>query len=401
MSLQDYLQDNLPRYLDLLREWVQINSFTANPAGVDAVGERIAAAFADLGFTAEYIPSINPDFGHHLVLTRPGSGERKLGLISHLDTVFPPEEEEANDFHWRIVDDKIYGPGSNDIKGGTLMMLMVLEAFQKFAPIEFDSTTWVLLLNAAEETLSPDFGALCRERLSDGLAALVFEAGFRNGETYQLVTQRKGMAAYSIAVEGKSSHAGIQHPLGANAIVQMARVVDRIAGLTDYDRDLTFNIGTISGGVVTNRVPHHAEARGEMRAFDVPVFKRGIADLLAVQQIPKITSADGFPCRVDIQITRRTLPWPSNPGSEKLLKLWQQTAADMGWQVLSEARGGLSDGNHTWDIVPTIDGLGPYGKNAHCSEHTDDGSKEQEFVSKASFVPKAMLNFEAMRRLLQ
>ncbi|HIE58057.1 MAG TPA: hypothetical protein EYP88_07510 [Anaerolineales bacterium] len=106
MSLQDYLQDNLPRYLDLLREWVQINSFTANPAGVDAVGERIAAAFADLGFTAEYIPSINPDFGHHLVLTRPGSGERKLGLISHLDTVFPPEEEEANDFHWRVVGDK-------------------------------------------------------------------------------------------------------------------------------------------------------------------------------------------------------------------------------------------------------------------------------------------------------
>ena len=399
-NLQNYLQENLPRYLETLREWVEINSFTANPAGVDAVGERIAAAFAPLGFEAERIPSVNPDFGHHLVLTRRGNGGPKLGLISHLDTVFPPEEEAANDFHWRVAGDRIYGPGTNDIKGGTLLMLMVLEALRTFAPAEFESATWVLLLNAAEETLSPDFGALCRERLAGGQAALVFEAGMYDDGIFQLVTQRKGMATYTIRVEGKAAHAGSQHPLGANAIVQLAQVVQRVADLTDYERDLTFNVGVISGGVVTNRVPHHAEARGEMRTFEVPVFEQGLADLLALQDLPKITSADGFPCRVEIEITRRTMPWPANPATEGLFTLWKQTAADLGWTVLPESRGGLSDGNHLWDLLPTIDGLGPSGENGHCSERSEDGSKDQEFATLSSFVPKTLLNFEAMRRLI-
>ncbi|MFN2152693.1 MAG: M20/M25/M40 family metallo-hydrolase, partial [Anaerolineales bacterium] len=156
MTITNYLEENLPRYLGLLQHWVETNSFTANPAGVDAVAKLTAAAFVDLGFVAEYIPSQNANHGNHLVLTRQGNTNRKLGLISHLDTVFPPEEEAANDFHWRVVGDRIYGPGTNDVKGGTLTILMLLEALQRFAAEDFAAITWVVLLNAAEETLSND-----------------------------------------------------------------------------------------------------------------------------------------------------------------------------------------------------------------------------------------------------
>ncbi len=97
--LSDYLQRNQAFYLDLLRQMVSINSFTANAAGVNAVGDLTAAAFTDLGFAAEKVQSANPAYGRHLVLTRPAkcpSGETpKIGLVSHLDTVFPPEEEAA------------------------------------------------------------------------------------------------------------------------------------------------------------------------------------------------------------------------------------------------------------------------------------------------------------------
>jgi glutamate carboxypeptidase len=88
-TIENYLQENLPTYLDLLRQMVEINSFTLNPAGVDHLGELTAQAFSPLGFTAERIPSTNPNFGNHVILTRPGTSGRKIGLISHLDTVFP------------------------------------------------------------------------------------------------------------------------------------------------------------------------------------------------------------------------------------------------------------------------------------------------------------------------
>ena len=65
-----------------------------------------------------------------------------------------------------------------------------------------------------------------------------------------------------------------------------------------------------------------------------------------------------------------------------------------------EERGGLSDGNMLWDAVPTLDGLGPWGDNDHCSERSADGSKVPEYVEVSSFAPKALLNAVAILDLL-
>jgi glutamate carboxypeptidase len=45
--------------------------------------------------------------------------------------------------------------------------------------------------------------------------------------------------------------------------------------------------------------------------------------------------------------------------------------------------------------------LGPTGDNAHCSEQSPDGSKEQEYTLISSFVPKAMLNITAIIKLVE
>lgn len=380
---------------------VTINSFTANPEGVNQVSKLTAEKFEGLGFEAEYIQSANPDFGKHLVLTRVGRSGKIIGLISHLDTVFTPEEEAANDFTWRVEGDRIYGPGTNDIKGGTVSILMVMEAFQTFYPHVFDEITWTILVNAAEERWSHDFGTLCRQRLGkNALAALVFEGGYYENHQFSVVTARKGMAIYDIKVEGKSAHAGNGHQTGANAIIQLANIVQEIASLTDYDRDLTFNVGVLSGGTVPNRVPHYAEARGEMRTFSKDVFKEAVTKLLALQDNPPLVSADGdFSCNIEIKVLLENPPWPTNPQTEKLFYLWQRTAQGLSMEVIREERGGLSDGNQTWDFVPTLDGLGPDGRHAHCSERSPDGSKDQEYVTISSFVPKAILNTLAILAL--
>src|SRR5436190_998186 len=102
------LNARLSPSLELLRQMVAINSHTLNPDGVKRLGLFTAECFAGLGFRAEFIPSINPAFGQHLVLTRPGTGFQKAGLISHLDTVYSAEEEVRNNFHWRVEGERIY-----------------------------------------------------------------------------------------------------------------------------------------------------------------------------------------------------------------------------------------------------------------------------------------------------
>jgi len=72
----------------------------------------------------------------------------------------------------------------------------------------------------------------------------------------------------------------------------------------------------------------------------------------------------------------------------------------IGMAINQQERGGLSDGNLIWDMVPTLDGLGPWGDNDHCSERSEDGSKLPEFVEVSSFVPKAIVNVVAVSKLL-
>lgn len=401
-SLRDFLEPRLPDYLELLREMVSINSFTANPVGVNRLGEFTAAAFAPLGFTAEYVQSAMPTFGRHVVLTRPGRSGRKIGLVSHLDTVFPPEEEVRNHFSWRPEGDRIYGPGTVDIKGGTVMIFMMLNALQAVAPEAFNDITWVVLLDASEEDEATDFGVLCRQRLGpDALACLVFEGGNLSDGKFLIVVARKGMVIYSVKAEGKASHAGSAHKEGANAIVQMAEVIRNIAALTDYERELTYNIGMISGGTVVNRVPHYAEIGVEMRAFTPTVFEEGMDSMMSLNGQTTIFSVNGdYPCKVSVEVARSTSPWPRNQATDRLFEIWQEAAVALNMRVLPEERGGLSDGNHIWDVIPTLDGLGPSGGNAHCSEHCDDGSKQQEYVTVSSFVPKAVLNCMALLKLI-
>ncbi|HOU40243.1 MAG TPA: hypothetical protein PK829_03145, partial [Promineifilum sp.] len=162
------------------------------------------------------------------------------------------------------------------------------------------------------------------------------------------------------------------------------------------------NIGTIMGGTVVNRVPHQASAGVEMRAYDPVVFEEGVGRVLALNEACTVRSAyDGYPCKVTIDIEGRWQPWPPNAGTMALFEVWSAAAAELGLGTVSlQSRGGLSDGNWLWDSLPTIDGLGPEGYNAHSSQRSDDGSKDQEYVLASSFVPKAVLDAAAIVRLL-
>lgn len=402
-TLRESVTKLMPHALRLLREMVGINSFTGNKEGVNRLGRFTAEAFAPLGFHPEFVPSRNSEWGDHLVLVRPGGSATAIAMVSHLDTVFPPEEEERNNFRWLEEGDRIYGPGTQDIKGGTVMMWLVLAALREQAPKVFEALTWQLLLNSSEEQYSPDFGRVCRERfVPNTLAALVFEAEGRSAGTPLLVVARKGRATWRVTVTGRAAHAGGKHPYGANAVVQAGRVASNIAALTDYARDVTFNPGTIQGGTVLNRVPHETVIEGEFRAFAPDVFEAAKRALLQMEGAGDVTSvADGHACRIKTEILTETRPWPRNKGTDGLMQIWREAANELGLPLEQQERGGLSDGNLLWDVVPTIDGLGPWGDNDHCSERSADGSKMPEYVEVSSFAPKAMLNVNGILKLAE
>jgi glutamate carboxypeptidase len=399
--LEAALTERLPQTLDFLQELVSINSFTANAQGVNENAQRIIQQFASLGFTSRLVPCAVPDAGNHLILDSGGDGP-VVACIGHLDTVYSAEEEKRHDFVWQPVGERIYGPGIADIKGGTALLWMMLDALAAVDAALFRATRWILLWDAAEEVLARDFRAMCLEVLPpDTRACLVFEPEMKTGDEFKLVCARKGSGKFNIRVTGRAAHSGNSYAQGANAIHQIARVVDRVMSFTDLKRETTVNVGTIRGGTVNNRVPHEAEASLELRAFDVEHYEQVSTAILALAGAGDVVAAaDGFPCYIDIALQNQIAPWPENERTQRLLALWQQAGQEHGLVVNGAPRGGLSDANGLWQHFPTLDALGPTGGNLHASQRSSDGTKLPEYLEPASLVPKALLNCLALHKLL-
>lgn len=398
------LEKFLPDALSFLERLVGVNSFTGNPRGVDHNATFIAEQFAPLGFKAESVPADNTAFGSHLFLRHQGTGATSLLLVTHLDTVYPAEEEARNDFHWNVEGDRIFGPGVNDNKGGTAMIWLILATLRECAPEIFASTTWLIAANAAEEELAPDFPRRCRERLSENCrAALVFEACTGQGRGLTLVRCRKGSANFRVSAEGRGAHAGSRHTEGANAVVEMAHVIQRIAALTDPSRDLTANVGNVAGGGPSNRVPHSATCEVNIRAFDENILQEAVDAMFALEKNPPAVRAvsDGHPCRVRVELVNRNPAWGQNPSTDALIAIWTTAGSRLGIPLLVESRGGLSDGNYLSRFLPVLDGVGPFGLNGHTSERSADGAKMPESVIPESFLKMGAVNVAGILDLLQ
>lgn len=107
----EFLNRQMPVALEMPRQMVGINSFTGNRSGVNQLGQLTASSFPELGFSPEFVPSTNPAWGDHLILTHPGRSNRSIAMISHPDTVFPPEKEIRNKF--RAFTPEAYAKGKN------------------------------------------------------------------------------------------------------------------------------------------------------------------------------------------------------------------------------------------------------------------------------------------------
>ena len=294
------------------------------------------------------------------------------------------------------------GPGTMDIKGGTVLICMILDALQTLAPERYHALDFAVLLNAAEEDMAADFAHVAAGQLGapEGcLATLVFESGklCSSRKEATVVTGRKGRCVWKLRAAGIEGHAGNAHHTSRNAVVELARAVLDVSTLTNYNDTVTVNVGTFHGGIGVNTVPGSAEAVVEMRSLDVAAFERTalqIDDLIAGANHPYVSA--------ERELT--VPPWTDNRRTSELVEAYTEAANTAGFAVLTEERGGGSDANWLWHRWPTLDGLGPSGANAHCSRPADAAEQAarletREYAEWSSFCTKATIGVAMLANL--
>lgn len=362
--------------LALTRSWVEINSYTANVAGVNAVGARLREAYALPSLACTVIDG--GDHGDHLVWRTPAAAHAPpILLIGHHDTVFPPGHFEG----WREDGGRAIGPGALDMKGGLSVIRAALAALDEVGAL---AALPVVVVSVADEEIGSPSSMAHLQALARGAAcALVFESG-RAGDA--IITRRKGVGAMTVVAHGKAAHAGNNHKDGANAIWALARFVDAAQQLTDYARGRTVNVGQLGGGTSKNTVPERAECKLDLRYETVADAEALIAALRAAAA----DAAAAVPgVRLEVSGGANRLPLERTAASAALRDEYAACARAVGLGDGEAALlGGGSDANTVAPLgVPAIDGLGPRGAGFHTTT---------EYVELATFVPKA----EALLRFL-
>ncbi len=358
----------------LLKELVTIQSNSLNKEGVDQVGRAARQALADLPLLCRRIRQ--DELGDHLLFSTPAAkhseaGERKNILITgHMDTVFPQD----TDFNRYLEDEnKAYGPGVIDMKGGLVVTIFALRALAAQGVLA--ELPIMALFNSDEEIGSPTSSPLLRELATDVCCGLVTECGGLQGE---VVTGRRGKRGYHLEVHGRAGHAAFAGKNKASAIASIAHKILAMEALNDPETGLVVNVGTVQGGIGPNTVAEHAAAEIDTR------YCSEAAGQELRQQLDKITAKNNVPgVSASLQVTHDRPLMEAGVANKKLFSLFAVQAEKLNIPLYEEFRAGVSDANTlAGEGVPVLDGLGPIGEYDH---------SDREYMLKSSLPERSLL----------
>jgi glutamate carboxypeptidase len=340
----------------LIQEFVECESPTSDAAAVNHLVDLLASRLKTMGRVRTFPGG---RFGRHLrcEFTLPrgkaAASDGQILALGHSDTVWPLGTLRTMPF--RNASGRLWGPGVLDMKAGLAFFIFAMEALRELEiPVK---RKVVLQVNSDEETGSESSRALTEEAALQSAVVLVLEPGM--GLEGNLKTARKGVGDYTVTVTGRAAHAGLDFENGANAVVEMARQLEKIAGFTRLERGITVSPGVVHGGTRSNVIP--AECRAEIdvripRMADARYLERAFATLKPFDKR----------CSIHVEGGVNRPPLERSAGVRKLFRLAQALAVEMGVQLEESAAGGGSDGNFTAALgVPTLDGLGAAGEGAH------------------------------------
>jgi glutamate carboxypeptidase len=351
-----YFKDRRDEIVSTIRALVEIESPSNNKAAVDRIADAVAQKFSQLGGEVRFHQA--KDFGNHLQVNFAGKSAKPVLLLGHYDTVYPLGTLAT--MPCRANDNKLTGPGVLDMKSGIALMLHALAALQDWHKEDGHGglpRPVTVLLVSDEEVGSDSSRALTESLAKKAAAVLVLEPSY--GLQGAVKTARKGVGEYLVKVTGKASHAGLDFQKGVNAILELARQIERISSFTELKKGLTVSVGVVSGGSRTNVVPAEASAQVDVRIARMK-------DAAGIDK--KMRSLRPFNRKGKIEITGgiNRPPMERTAGVTALYEQAKAIAHDLGWKLGEAAVGGGSDGNFTAGLgIPTLDGLGAVGDGAH------------------------------------
>ncbi|MFC4404435.1 M20 family metallopeptidase [Gracilibacillus xinjiangensis] len=377
--MNEYFNQHQDDMLDLLEQLVNIDSGSYDKDGVNLIGDKMETLYQELGLQIQ--KHKQKDFGNHLSIhsMKCKGKSPSILIIAHMDTVF--EKGTAAKRPFRIKNNRAYGPGVIDMKASLVSVYYTMKALKKYNSKAFHEVE--ILLTSDEEAGSISSRKLIEEKAVGKKFALVMEPARKNGA---IVSARRGKGHYTLEVIGKAAHSGIEPERGRSAIEELAHKIIQLYEITDEEAGIHVNVGLIEGGSSVNTISDHATAE-----IDVRFRNKEQAKVIEkqIEEISATTEVDGTKVLIDGEINRP--PMEKTEKTERLLKIIKRVGNELQINIMDTETGGGSDASFPAALgIPTVDGLGPVGGNAH---------REDEYLELESFIPRTLLLAQVIEKL--
>ncbi|WP_068080560.1 YgeY family selenium metabolism-linked hydrolase [Polycladidibacter stylochi] len=204
---------------EFLKKLISIESYTGQE---EAVAKCVEEKMIALGYDS----IIKTEYGD--VVGVMGSGETAILFDSHMDTVVVNDRElwSQDPFAGNIVDGKIYGRGTSDMKSA-IAATVYAGYFAKELGLLDNKTVYV-----SASVMEEDFDFFALDNVLENLpqkpdAVVICEPSDR-----QIALGHRGRALLEINTEGVSSH-GSAPENGVNAVYEMADIINRVNELNN------------------------------------------------------------------------------------------------------------------------------------------------------------------------
>lgn len=286
--------------IKILKQLVHIP--TENPPGKtdEIIDYLVSEIFKESeGFQNEIISYQKKGVELRNLVTKIGSGKEKIILAGHFDVVPAGDSEQWKypPFSTEIVDGKLYGRGSSDMKAGLTMLIGVMMNLKRNSQLLQKYS--IVFLGTADEEAGMTGALKCvREGVMKNAILLIIA----EPTNMNIGIAEKGLLWVNFDIYGKSAHASTPQE-GINSIECALKLIPRLYSCLDNKKNeilgsSTVNIAKIEGGSVINVVPSKTSMQADYRLIP----EQDIAKLIKELRNIKLT-----PCTQEIKITH-TLP---------------------------------------------------------------------------------------------
>jgi D-alanine-D-alanine ligase len=360
-----YLRSHIQSLKETLEDSVNLNTHVFNIDNVNELGIMLSKRLKHLGFTEQIHKQF--DIGDFRYFTNHQEEKNDVLIISHLDTHYGPHDLVT----YREDDDKIYGSGVAESKGGLVVLLGALHAL-RFAK-KLKKIKCGIFLTSDDSLGGKHSKKLVEEYAKRSRYILGLKSASIDGG---LITTCYGRNDYQIRFSSSTEKDTVQlHGI----IPVLSKKILALEKLSKNEKDYHVRTTSIVSQGTYGNSPNYATLS------IVCSFKTTKLGNELDEQIRKLMKKheDEMP-RLDIEIntTGTRLPVEELESDKKFYEIIEELAKSLDIKIKRHAQLVSSDISNVPPELPAIDGFGPIGHKYRSSD---------EFIVHDSIVERSAL----------